>query len=71
MSSRPENECHGGGCGDGEEGESGDLKASGDAHYEKAIFFFFKVEEKRRLRIRCRYLEMRFREMRAHIIRQI
>ena len=52
VSSGPEKECDGGRCDDSEEGESGDLKASGDAHCEKATLSFLLVE-KRQMGIRC------------------
>ena len=52
VSSGPDKECDGGRCDDGEEGESGDPKAPGDAHCEKSILSFLLVE-KRQTGIRC------------------
>lgn len=52
VSSGPEQEGDSDGCDNSEEGESGDLKASGDAHCEKAILSFLLVE-KRQMGIRC------------------
>ena len=46
MSSGPDKECDGGRCDDGEEGKSGDLKASGDAHCEMATLSFLLVEKR-------------------------
>ena len=46
VSSGPDKECDGGRCDDGEEGGSGDPKASGDAHCEKAILSFFFTDGK-------------------------
>ena len=41
VSSGPDKECDSGGCDDGDEGESGDPEAFGDAHCEKATFLFY------------------------------
>ena len=46
MSSGPDKECDCGRCDDGEDGESGVLKASGDAHCEKAILSFLLAEKR-------------------------
>ena len=51
VSSGPDKECDSDGCENDEEGESGDLKASGDAHCEKTTLSFL-LEGKRQLRNR-------------------
>lgn len=46
VSSVPDKECDGGRCDDSGEGESGDLKAPGDAHCEKSSLSFLLVEKR-------------------------